>query len=153
MFCFNGLAFTVQVRHKINSIQILGYILICLYFTTGHFHTCTLQRMYPISLLIIGSVFSDCVVFYGDYNYRQCKAPVFISAREQFWRFRPAQKTSCRKGRLIHAIFHPLHGHPGWHYNVTSGDVTWRSLNANVRYIIRCFCLLFVFFCFLASYL
>ena len=58
--------------------------------------------------------------------------------------FRLAQKTSCRKGRLIHAIFHPLHGHPGWHYNVTSGDVTWRSLNANVRYIIRCFCLRFV---------
>jgi len=24
---------------KINSIQILGFILICLYFTTCHFHT------------------------------------------------------------------------------------------------------------------
>jgi len=32
-----------------------------------------------------------------------------------------------------------LHDHPGWHYNVTPGDVTWRSLNANVRYILRCF--------------
>ena len=30
---------------------------------------------------------------------------------------------------------------PGWHYNVTPGDVTWRLLNANVRYILRCFCL------------
>ena len=27
MFCFNDLAFTVQVKHKINSIQILGFIL------------------------------------------------------------------------------------------------------------------------------
>ena len=43
-------AFTIHVKHKINSIQILGFILMCLYFTTGHFHTCTLQRMYPISL-------------------------------------------------------------------------------------------------------
>ena len=37
-----------------------------------------------------------------------------------------------------------------WHYNVTPGDVTWCSLNANVRYILRCFCLRLV--CFLASY-
>jgi len=66
MFCFHEFAFTV--KHKINSIQIyfIGFILISLYFTTGHFHTCTLQRMEPISLLILGSVFSDCVVFYGD---------------------------------------------------------------------------------------
>jgi len=28
MFCFNDFAFTVQVKHKINSIQILGFILI-----------------------------------------------------------------------------------------------------------------------------
>jgi len=28
MFCFNDLAFTVQVKHKINSIQIVGFILI-----------------------------------------------------------------------------------------------------------------------------
>ena len=40
MFCFNEFSFTVQVEHKINSTQILGFILICLYFTTGHFHTC-----------------------------------------------------------------------------------------------------------------
>ena len=33
MFCFNEFAFTVQVKHKINSIQILGFILICLYYT------------------------------------------------------------------------------------------------------------------------
>ena len=32
-------AFTALVKHKINSAQILGFILICLYFTTGHFHT------------------------------------------------------------------------------------------------------------------
>jgi len=29
-------------------------------------HMCTLQRMQPISLLILGSVFSDCDVFHGD---------------------------------------------------------------------------------------
>jgi len=29
MFCFNEFAFTVQVKHKINNIQILGFILIC----------------------------------------------------------------------------------------------------------------------------
>ena len=45
MFCFIEFAFTVQVKHKINNTQILGFILICLNFTTGHFHTCTLQRM------------------------------------------------------------------------------------------------------------
>jgi len=44
MFCFNEFAFTVQVKHKINSIQILGFILICLYFTTSHFHTCVLCK-------------------------------------------------------------------------------------------------------------
>ena len=68
MFCFNEFAFTVQVKHKINSTQILGLILICLYFTTGRFHTCVLckecSRYLPF--LILGSVFSDCVVFYGD---------------------------------------------------------------------------------------
>jgi len=53
---------------------------------------------------------------------------------------------------LVIIICSPLHGHPGWHYNVTvivtPGDVTWRSLNANVRYILRCFCLRFVCFFF-----
>ena len=38
MFCFNEFAFTVQVKHKINSTQILGFILICFFFTTDHFH-------------------------------------------------------------------------------------------------------------------
>jgi len=66
MCCFNEFAFTVKVKHKINSTQILGFILMCLYFTTGHFHTCTLQRMQPIFLLILGSLSSDYVVFYGD---------------------------------------------------------------------------------------
>ena len=44
MFYFNEFAFTVQVKHKINSIQILVFILICLYFTTGRFHTCVLCK-------------------------------------------------------------------------------------------------------------
>jgi len=72
MFCFNKFEFTVQVKHKINSTQILGLILICSYFTTGHFHTCVLckecSRYLPF--LILGSVFSDCVVFYGDRDKR-----------------------------------------------------------------------------------
>ena len=44
MFCFNEFALIVQVKHKINSTEILGFILICLYFTTGHFHTCVLCK-------------------------------------------------------------------------------------------------------------
>jgi len=65
MFCFNELAFTAQ--DKQNITQILGFILAYLSFTTGHFHTCTLQNVaYIIFSLILGSVFSDCVVFYGD---------------------------------------------------------------------------------------
>jgi len=51
MFCFNQFAFTVNVKHKINSIQILCFILICLYFTTGHFHTsvlCEECSLFPI---------------------------------------------------------------------------------------------------------
>ena len=49
------------------------------------------------------------------------------------------------------AVTWPLHSHLGWHYNVTLGDVTGCSLNANVRYILRCFSLRLVCF-FLASY-
>jgi len=40
--CVCEFAFTVQVKHKINSTQIQGFILICLYFMPCHFHTCTL---------------------------------------------------------------------------------------------------------------
>ena len=32
MVCFNEFAFAVQVKHRISSTQILGFILICLYF-------------------------------------------------------------------------------------------------------------------------
>ena len=48
MFCFNEFAFTVHVKHRRNSIQILGFILICLYFTTVHFHTCVLCKEYSL---------------------------------------------------------------------------------------------------------
>ena len=41
----NFIAFTVQVKHKKNSTQILGFILTLLHFTTSHFHMFTLQRM------------------------------------------------------------------------------------------------------------
>jgi len=67
MFCFNEFAFTVQVKHKINSTQILGFILIRLYFATGHFDTYVLcKECKGLSFLILGLIFSDCVVFYGD---------------------------------------------------------------------------------------
>ena len=71
MFCFNEFAFTVQVKHKINSIQIHGFILIWLNFTTGHFHTWLLCKEYQNVAdfpLILGSVFSDWVVFYWRRN-------------------------------------------------------------------------------------
>jgi len=66
MFCFDEFASTVRVKHKINSAQILGFILICLYFTTGYFHNVYMYFAQLISLLILGSVVSDFVVFYGD---------------------------------------------------------------------------------------
>jgi len=66
MFCFNEFAFTVQVKHEIISTQILGFILLCLYFTTGHFHMYFPKNVAYFPILILGSVFSDCVVFYGD---------------------------------------------------------------------------------------
>ena len=60
---------------------------------------------------------------------------------------------SKRRQVTLSIIICPLHGHPVWHHNVTRCDVTWCSLNANVRYILRCFCLRLVcFFCFLTSY-
>jgi len=89
MFCFNEFAFTVQVKHKINSTQILGLILICLYFTTGHFHTCILckecSRYLPF--LILGSVFSDCVVFYGDIYYlnSKCVCVYCLNRKKPAW--------------------------------------------------------------------
>ena len=53
MSCFNEFAFTVQVKHKINSRpkQILGFILICLYFATGHFHACVLCKEWQGGIL------------------------------------------------------------------------------------------------------
>jgi len=59
LFCFfNEFAFTVN--HKMNrtgldSTQILGFVLICLYFNC--------DWPFPRVYLILDSVFSDCVVF------------------------------------------------------------------------------------------
>ena len=61
MFCFNEFAFTVQVKRKINSKQILGFILICLYFTTGHFHTCVLCKERSLFAFFILAQFSATV--------------------------------------------------------------------------------------------
>ena len=45
MFCFNEFAFTVQVKHKLNSTQILGFILMYVFFcATCHFHTRVLAK-------------------------------------------------------------------------------------------------------------
>jgi len=73
MFCFNEFAFTAQVKQKKNK----WYTNSWLYFDMFVFydwpfpHMRTLQRMQPISLLILGSVFSDRVVFYG--NTEKCR--------------------------------------------------------------------------------
>ena len=60
MFCFNEFAFTVQAQHKINSTQILGFILICLYFAIAK-----TVAYFPLNSWVI---FSGCLVFYGDYH-------------------------------------------------------------------------------------
>ena len=56
-------------KSNANSIQIPGFILTCLSFTIDHFHTCVLCKKCSLNyfpFLIIGLVFSDSVVFYGD---------------------------------------------------------------------------------------
>jgi len=55
MFCFNEFAFTVQVKHKISSIQILGFILICLHFTTGHFHSTHVYSAKNVAYVLFNS--------------------------------------------------------------------------------------------------
>ena len=45
IFSFNEFAFTVQVKHKINSIQILGYDCIYVFYDWPFPHMCTLQRI------------------------------------------------------------------------------------------------------------
>ena len=71
MFCLNEFAFTVQVKHK-NSIQILGFILICLYFTTGHLHPgvlceeCSLLPFYFLAQFSATVSFVRIAVEYGS---------------------------------------------------------------------------------------
>jgi len=52
----------------LHSLSKSNFILMFVFYDWPFPHTCTLQRMQSIlySLLILGSVFSDCVVFYGD---------------------------------------------------------------------------------------
>jgi len=47
-------------------------------------------------------------------------------------------------------IYSLLHGHPGWHCNVSPDDVTWRSLNENVRYILHFFVYILLVFLFVS---
>jgi len=65
MFCFNEFTFTIQVKHKMNSTHILGFILICLYFTTGHFHW-KLDRRRSAKLTIPPSFDSRPLVYHND---------------------------------------------------------------------------------------
>jgi len=52
-----------------------------------------------------------------------------------------ADWSKCHHVTLSIIICSPLHSHPGWQYNMT-----WCSLNANVRFILHCFCLRLVCF-------
>ena len=51
-----------------------------------------------------------------------------------------ADWSKCCHVTLSIIICSLVHDHLGWHYNVTPGDIMWRPLNANARYILRCFC-------------
>ena len=67
MFSLNEFEFTVQVKHKINSIQNSW-----LYFNMFLFYDWPFPHVYfaknvAYFPLILGSVFSDSLVFYGDY--------------------------------------------------------------------------------------
>ena len=57
MFCFNEFAFTVQLKHKINSTQILGFVL----------YEWPFPHVYFAKTVAYCSVFSDCVVFLWGY--------------------------------------------------------------------------------------
>jgi len=87
MFCFNEFAFTVQVKHKINSTQILGFIFMSVFYDWPFPHVCRLLcKECSISLLVLGSVFSDYVVFYGDnlkLNVSKSKEIVFQNSRRR----------------------------------------------------------------------
>ena len=127
MFCYNEFAFTVQVKHKINSTQILGLILICLYFPTGHFHTRVLckecSRYLPF--LILGSVFSDCVVFYGDV----IKVAKRQSPNVTFYiQHKKSQQAGQRKPPPGHTCTCTCHtdGQTTWKHNASS-PVYWKS--------------------------
>ena len=64
---FNDFAFIIQFKHK-------GYLsswlyLICLSFVTAILHVCNRHENVLVSTLILGSVFSDFVAFYGDISF------------------------------------------------------------------------------------
>jgi len=66
MFCFNEFAFTVQVKHKINSIQLLALFWYVCILRLAISTRVLCKECSLFAFLILGSVFSDCVVFYGD---------------------------------------------------------------------------------------
>ena len=52
------------------------------FFTTGHFHTCTLQRMQPILYSLLAQFSATVSFFYGDSCYPQltqfCQPLLFV---------------------------------------------------------------------------
>ena len=106
-------------------------------------HMCTTQRMQPISLLILGSVFSDCVVFYGDcfladrsaseaQATRACVLLLFLSPRKRGIMFLPALVclSVCLFGRNFLRRFLGGKASPGSFLVTTAGRV-WRLLSKN----------------------
>ena len=70
MFCFNEFAFTVQVKHKNKQ-----YTNSWLYFDMFVFYHWLFPHVYfaknvAYFPLILDSVYSDCVVFYGDLVFK-----------------------------------------------------------------------------------
>jgi len=114
MSCFNEFALTVQVKHKIKSTQIPGFILIWLYFTTGHSHSTHVYFAKNVAYIAFNSwlSFSDCVVFCGD---------LAVSKLHQASRRCPAMTALCRRGRSELA-------------GKNADESTWRMINCTELY-------------------
>ena len=92
-------------------------------------HMRTLQRMQPISLLILGSVFSDCVVFYGNCRkvHRNNNDVVDIVTPSPvwccFWRISLSMRRGVKSvipfGQSLSVLFRVAYSWP-WYANMTS---------------------------------
>jgi len=103
-------------KSNTNSTQILGFILIRLSFTIGHFHTRTLQKTLPILFFFIrGSVFSDCAVFYGDTDYAYEEGWLPDRGRCGGVIGRPSEAVCCRSCRFVVSVGRQGSLHPAPH--------------------------------------